>query len=93
MRRGLLDTSVLIARESGRRVDDTAIPDELFVSVVTLAELRAGVLAAVDTTVRARRLATLEEIASLEPSPIDGRAAAAWATMRVALRSTKPDGG
>lgn len=36
-----------------------ALPDELAVSVVTIGELRAGVLAAAETEVRARRLATL----------------------------------
>jgi len=85
MTRGLLDTSVLIATETERALDQAALPDESYVSVVTLAELRAGVLAAPDTVVRARRLATLEAVAGLEPLPIDGSSAAAWATMRVAL--------
>ncbi|HEY4894549.1 MAG TPA: hypothetical protein VII01_00535, partial [Solirubrobacteraceae bacterium] len=58
-RRALLDTSVLIAQESGRRLDVDSVPDEIAVSVVTLAELHAGVLAATDTTTRARRLATV----------------------------------
>lgn len=85
MSRGLLDTSVFIARESGRAIEIASLPDESYVSVVTLAELRAGVLAAQDVGVRSRRLATLETVAGLEPLAIDGRAAAAWAEMRVAL--------
>ena len=47
--RGLLDTSVLIATETGRPLDIDALPDEVFISVVTIAELQAGVLAAADT--------------------------------------------
>jgi predicted nucleic acid-binding protein len=84
--RGLLDTSVLVALEGGRRVDDAALPDEAFVSVVTVAELRAGVLAATELGVRARRLATLEAVAGLEALPIDTAVAAVWAEMAVRLR-------
>lgn len=60
--RGLLDTSVLIATEAGRLLDTNALPDEVFISVVTIAELQAGVLAAEDTATRARRLATLDSV-------------------------------
>jgi hypothetical protein len=40
--RGLLGTSVFIARE-GRGLDVSALPDEVAVSVVTYGELRVGV--------------------------------------------------
>ena len=83
--RGLLDTSVFIARESGRPLDSSAIPDETYVCVVTIAELRAGVLAAPDTSTRARRLATLEALSAVEPLPIDAAAAHEWARLRVRL--------
>ena len=83
--RGLLDTSVLIATEAGRPLDTKALPDEVFISVVTMAELQAGVLAATDTATRARRLATLDSVAGLEPLPIDVVAAGHWATMGVRL--------
>lgn len=83
---GLLDTSVLIATESGRPLDTAALPDEVFVSVVTIAELHAGVLAAADTATRSRRLATLDAMSSLEPLPIDVVAASHWARLRVRLR-------
>lgn len=43
--RAVLDTSVFIAAESGRPLDTTNLPAEFALSVVTLAELRAGVLA------------------------------------------------
>jgi predicted nucleic acid-binding protein len=83
--RGLLDTSVLIATESGRPLDTRALPDEVFISVVSIAELQAGVLAAPDTATRARRLATLDSVAGLEALPIDIVAAGHWATLRVRL--------
>ena len=83
--RGLLDTSVLIATETGRPLDIDALPDEVFISVVTIAELQAGVLAATDTATRARRLATLDSVAGLEALPIDIVAAGHWATFRVRL--------
>lgn len=57
--RGLLDTSVLIARESGRVLDLDALPEDAALSVVTLAELELGVHLAVDDVSRARRLRTL----------------------------------
>jgi len=57
--RGVLDTSVFIASESGRPLKEDLLPEEAAVSVVTLAELQAGVLAARDTQTRARRMATL----------------------------------
>jgi predicted nucleic acid-binding protein len=57
--RGLLDTSVFIAREQRRDLVFADLPDEAAISVVTLAELGAGVHLAGDARVRARRLATL----------------------------------
>jgi predicted nucleic acid-binding protein len=83
--RGLLDTSVFIAAESGRELDVAALPDESAVCVVTLAELQAGVLVARDTETRARRLATLESLSDIELLPIDAAAALVWAQMRVLL--------
>lgn len=83
--RGLLDTSVLIAREVGRALDVAALPDETAISVITVAELQAGVLAATDTTTRARRLATLQSASTAEPLPVTAEAARHWARLRVAL--------
>ncbi|WIY82175.1 type II toxin-antitoxin system VapC family toxin [Propionimicrobium sp. PCR01-08-3] len=83
--RGLLDTSVFIAQESGRRIDVSLLPDEGYVSVITLAELEAGVLAASDQTIRSRRLATLTRVSALVPLQVDATAAAHWARMRVQL--------
>lgn len=86
--KGLLDTSVFIALESGRPLDEQRIPDETAVSVVTLAELQAGVLAAADVDVRARRLATLDALADIELIDIDESAARTWARMRVHVAET-----
>ena len=83
--RGLLDTSVFIASESGRALDADRLPHEIAISAVTIAELHAGVLAARDVDTRARRLATLEATADLELLGVDERVAAAWARLRVHL--------
>lgn len=88
MSRGLADTSVFIARESGRPLDHDALPDELGVSVVTIGELRAGVLAATDVETRSRCLDTLTEALTLQPVPIDDRVAEAWARLRLLLRDS-----
>jgi len=86
--RGIADTSVFIARESGRPLDESALPDELAISVITVGELRAGVLAATDTDTRDRRLRTLIEALTLDPIPVDQSVAEAWARLRVILRDT-----
>jgi predicted nucleic acid-binding protein len=86
--RGLADTSVFIARESGRAVDEEALPDELSVSIITIGELRAGVLAAGTVDVRGRRLATLTAALQLDPVPVDESVAAEWARLRVLLRDS-----
>ena len=74
---GLLDTSVFVARESGRPL--AALPDEGRVSVVTVAELRIGVLVAEDPAIRARRMRTLSAVEALDPLPVDDGAARAFA--------------
>lgn len=83
--RGLLDTNVFIAQESGRPLRLDALPDESYVSVVTLAELEAGVLAAPDTATRHRRLATVRAVGALVPFTVDAAAASHWARLRVLL--------
>jgi predicted nucleic acid-binding protein len=84
-RPALLDTSVLIARDTDRRFDADSVPDQTAVSVVTLAELHAGVLAATDTATRARRLSTLDAISVVEALPVIDEAARKWAALRVRL--------
>ena len=87
--RGLLDTSVFIASESGRDLDEASLPDESAISPITVAELHVGVLAATDVDTRARRLATLEAVADVETLPIDNAVAATWALLRIHLAESK----
>ena len=84
-RRALLDTSVLIAAENGRSLDTEAVPAQTAVSVVTIAELHAGVLVAGDTTTRARRLRTLDAVSVVQALPVTAEAARQWAALRVRL--------
>lgn len=86
MTRGLVDTSVLIAQEVGRRLDVERLPDVLAVSVISLGELRAGVLSATSSIDRTRRLDTLSRALSFDVLPIDADVAAAWAALRSGLR-------
>jgi predicted nucleic acid-binding protein len=81
----IADTSLFIALEQKRALAG-APPQQIAVSVVTIGELRLGVLAAVDGPTRARRLETLSRAEALEPLPIDLQVAHAWATLRLALR-------
>ena len=86
MTTGLGDTTVFVAIESGRAARLDLLPDRLAVSVITIGELRAGVLAATDTASRDRRLATLTSALALDPVPIDQAVAETWARLRVSLR-------
>jgi predicted nucleic acid-binding protein len=83
--RAVADTSLFIAVETGRTVATDRIPDEVSVSVVTVAELETGVLTAPDTAARAVRLRTLERAVALAPIPIDNAVAATWARLRASL--------
>jgi len=85
---GVLDTSVFIATETGRQLDEALIPDEVATTVVTLAELHVGVLAATTSDIRAQRLATLESVADIEALPVDVEAARMWARLRIYLAET-----
>lgn len=78
MSRAIADTSVFIARQAGRPLSD--LPDEIAVSVVTVAELELGVLRAVDERSRATRLATLSRVRAEYPLlEIDGAIASCFA--------------
>ena len=61
--RGLLDTSVFVAREHGAALGP--LPRLGAVSVVTLAELHLGVLAATQPEIRAQRLRTFATVQRL----------------------------
>lgn len=62
------------------------LPERLAVSIVTIGELRFGVLSATTARARARRLETLTRALGLDPLPIDDRVSSAWAALRVELR-------
>jgi len=85
---GILDTSVFIASETKRPLRASLIPDEVATTVVTLAELNAGVLAARTAEIRARRLRTLDAVADMTALPVDEEAAQLWALLRVHLAET-----
>jgi predicted nucleic acid-binding protein len=56
------------------------------VSVVTMGELRLGVLIADDVDTRHRRMATVSLAGMLEPLPIDDRVSEEWARLVATLR-------
>jgi hypothetical protein len=55
VRKGLLDTSIVIAREEDSGIDES-LPREFSISAATLAELHYGVLVAKDEMTRRHRL-------------------------------------
>jgi hypothetical protein len=82
----VLDTSVFIAREQERPLGE--LPDEVAVSVVTLSELRHGVLAADGHERMARRLSTLEVARQIAtPLVIDEAVGDELARLRIALKA------
>lgn len=76
---GLLDTSVLIAREDGRSLGE--LPARVALSVVTIGELQLGVLNAADDDVRARRADTLALARAADPIPISEAIMVTWARL------------
>jgi len=82
----LADTSVFIAEEQDRPMERHRVPAQLSVSIVTVGELRAGVLVADDAEDRGQRLRTLEVALGFDPLPIDQQVAEVWARLRVQLR-------
>lgn len=86
---GLLDTSFFIAQEQHRPINIPALPEKLAVSVVTVAELHAGVHAARDTETRYARMTTLDRLAEFETQPIDADAAIEFARMGYRVRESR----
>lgn len=82
---GLLDTSTVILLS--RLADASALPERPAISAITLAELSVGPLVAVDETVRAARLAHLQQAeATFDPLPFDADAARAFGRVAASLR-------
>lgn len=74
--RGLLDTSVVIDLET---IGAAALPIEVAISAITLAELAAGPHATDDPTERSRRQDRLQRTeATFDPLPFDADAARAY---------------
>ena len=85
MSRAVADTSVFIAQETGRDLDE--LPSEIAVSVITAAELELGVLRAADPEARALRLSTLSRVQSTYPLlPVDPEVASCFARLAAAER-------
>jgi predicted nucleic acid-binding protein len=85
----VLDTSVFVAIEAGRSLRKEAMPMTGAVSIVTKAELRAGVLVADDIATRDRRIKTLELVMRIAVLPVDEEVSSAWAQMRAYLAASE----
>jgi predicted nucleic acid-binding protein len=84
--RGILDTSVVIARSEKEL--DAALPEEMAISVATLAELHYGVLVAPDAETRRQRLQRLGLVeAMFDPLPLDAGVGRAFAMVAHAVKT------
>ncbi|MDT5194836.1 MAG: hypothetical protein QOG79_5257 [Mycobacterium sp.] len=84
MTSGLLDTSVVIDWHDS--VVLAALPDEMAISAITVAELAAGPHLADDAMEAAKRQARLQEVEStLEPIQFDGAAARSYGLIVAAV--------
>ena len=81
--RGLLDTSVIIDLDT---IDIEALPVEVAVTAITMAELAAGPHATTDLAERARRQDRLQRAeAVFDPLPFDNAAARAYGRIYAAV--------
>jgi predicted nucleic acid-binding protein len=84
--REIVDTSVVIELD---RLDPGALPSELAVSALTLAELAAGPHATAEPAERARRQDRLQRAeATFEPIPFDASVARAYGRVYAAVVDT-----
>jgi len=74
--------------ESGRTLEQEALPLESAISVVTNAELRAGIFAADSIPERDRRIGTWETSLRFATLPITGAVGSAWSQMRAYLAAS-----
>jgi predicted nucleic acid-binding protein len=80
----LLDTSILIG------ADQTALPATAAISVITIGELRAGVLLARDPDARALRARRLDAVRdAFSPIPLDERVAERYGELLALARSQR----
>jgi len=87
VRRALADTSVFIGLEADRFEAAQFSGYEWGISVVTLGELRLGVLRATDPESAARRLSTYQLAQRFESLPINEQVSDAWALLVSRLRA------
>lgn len=82
---GLIDTSVLIDLEL---IEPADLPEQLAVSVITMAELAAGPHATSDPAERARRQDRLQRAeATFDPLPVDAAVARAYGRVYAAVNA------
>jgi predicted nucleic acid-binding protein len=87
MTTGLLDTSVVIDWDDPSV--QRALPEEIAVSTITLAELAAGPILASTVTEQSTRQARLQQTeATFEPIPFDAAAARSFGQIVAAVAST-----
>ncbi|HSS48582.1 MAG TPA: type II toxin-antitoxin system VapC family toxin [Thermoanaerobaculia bacterium] len=87
VRKGLLDTSVVIAREEDPGIHES-LPREFSVSAATLAELQYGILVAKDEVTRRLRLRRLGDVEStMEALAIDAAVARSFAMVAHAVKT------
>lgn len=82
---GLLDTSVFIARESGRAIAELA--QRVALSVITIGELQLGVLNSGDSATRSRRASTLALARAADPIPVSEAVRVSWARLDADCRA------
>jgi predicted nucleic acid-binding protein len=84
--KAVADTSIFIAQETGRELEE--LPERIAVSVVTVAELELGVLRATDAKARAVRLSTLSRVQStFSLLPIEPEIASCFARIAASERA------
>lgn len=81
---GLVDTSVFVANETGRPLEE--LPASVAISVITIGELQLGVLAAADSATQARRADTLDLARRAQPIPLSEAIMVTWARLVSACR-------
>ncbi|MGH3599836.1 MAG: PIN domain-containing protein [Pseudonocardiaceae bacterium] len=82
---GILDTSVFIAREDQRPLNEEQLPSNAAISVVTIAELKLGVARAKTPEAAAAREITLNEALGIARVPINTEIALTFADLAATL--------
>lgn len=86
-RRALADTSIFVGLEAQRFQSGEMENFEWGISVITLGELRLGVLQARDPVAASRRLSTYQVARRFDALPVDEPVSDAWALLVSELRA------